>query len=60
MDRASLVLSVTARTLNHGGVRASPGYLGIGREWVGKLLCPAGVVHVVLTILLARAWFGIT
>jgi hypothetical protein len=28
----------------------SPGYPGIGREWVGKLLCPAGVVHAVVTI----------
>ena len=32
-------------------------YLGIRGEWVGSLLWPAVVVHAVLTILLARAWF---
>ena len=34
------------------------GYLGIVGEWVGKLLWPAVVVHAVVTILLARAWFA--
>jgi hypothetical protein len=32
-------------------------YLGIRGEWVGPLLWPAAVVHAILTILLARAWF---
>ena len=33
-------------------------YLGLGGQWAGKLLWPAVVVHTVLTILLARAWFN--
>jgi hypothetical protein len=33
-------------------------YLGIGGEWVGKLLWPAVVVHAVVTILLARGWYN--
>ena len=33
-------------------------YLGIRGEWVGPLLWPAVVVHAVLTVLLAREWFG--
>jgi hypothetical protein len=36
-------------------------YLGIvamGGQWVGPLLWPAVVLHAVLTILLARAWFA--
>ena len=32
-------------------------YLGIGGEWAGPLLWPAVVLHTVLTLLLARAWF---
>ena len=32
-------------------------YLGIRGEWVGPLLWPAVVLHAVLTLLLARAWF---
>jgi hypothetical protein len=32
-------------------------YLGIRGEWVGLLLWPAVVLHVILTALLARAWF---
>jgi hypothetical protein len=32
-------------------------YIGLGDEWVGKLLWPAVAVHAVLTILLAWAWF---
>lgn len=32
-------------------------YLGISGEWVGLLLWPAVVVHVILTILLVRALF---
>jgi hypothetical protein len=32
-------------------------YVGIRGEWVGPLLWPAVVVHAVLTLLLARAWF---
>ncbi len=32
-------------------------YLGIGGEWVGRLLWPAVAAHAVLTFLLARAWF---
>ena len=32
-------------------------YLGIIGEWVGKLLWPAVVIHGILTVLLARAWF---
>ncbi len=33
-------------------------YLGIGGEWVGPLLWPAVVVHLVLTALLARLCLG--
>jgi hypothetical protein len=33
-------------------------YLGVGGEWVGKLLWGAVAVHAVLTILLARAWLN--
>jgi hypothetical protein len=32
-------------------------YLGIIGEWVGVLLWPAVIVHGILTVLLARAWF---
>jgi hypothetical protein len=32
-------------------------YVGIRGQWVGPLLWPAVVLHGVLTILLARAWF---
>jgi hypothetical protein len=32
-------------------------YLGIRGEWVGLLMWPAVVLHVILTALLARAWF---
>ena len=32
-------------------------YLGVNGEWVGPLLWPAVVLHAILTILLARAWF---
>jgi len=32
-------------------------YLGIRGNWVGPLLWPAVVLHTVLTLLLARAWF---
>ena len=32
-------------------------YLAFGGEWVGFLLWPAIVLHAVLTLLLARAWF---
>ena len=32
-------------------------YLGIRGNWVGPLLWPAVVLHAVLTLLLARAWF---
>jgi hypothetical protein len=32
-------------------------YIGIRGEWVGLLLWPAVVLHAVLTLLLARAWF---
>jgi hypothetical protein len=31
-------------------------YVGIRSKWVGPLLWPAVVLHVVLTILLSRAW----
>jgi hypothetical protein len=31
-------------------------YLGVRGEWVGPLLWPAFVLHVVLTLLLAVAW----
>lgn len=31
-------------------------YLAFGGEWVGPLLWPAVVLHVILTALLARAW----
>jgi hypothetical protein len=32
-------------------------YLAIGGEWVGPLLWPVVVIHALLTVLLARAWF---
>ena len=32
-------------------------YVGIAGEWVGPLLCPAVVVHAILTLLLASSWF---
>jgi hypothetical protein len=32
-------------------------YLGIRGNWVGPLLWPAVVLHAVLTLLFARAWF---
>ena len=32
-------------------------YLALGGEWVGFLMWPAVVLHAVLTLLLARAWF---
>jgi hypothetical protein len=32
-------------------------YLGVIGEWAGTLLWPAVVLHAVLTLLLARAWF---
>ena len=32
-------------------------YIGVRGEWVGLLLWPAVVVHALLTLLLARAWF---
>jgi hypothetical protein len=32
-------------------------YLAIRGEWVGPLLWPAVVLHGILTVLLARAWF---
>ena len=32
-------------------------YLAIGGEWVGPLLWPAVVLHAVLMLLLAQAWF---
>ena len=32
-------------------------YLGIGSEWVGPLLWPAVILHVVLTALLTRLYF---
>jgi len=31
--------------------------IGLAGEWVGPLLWPAVVLHAVLTLLLARAWF---
>ena len=33
-------------------------YLGLGGQSVGSLLWPAVAIHAVLTLLLARAWFG--
>jgi len=32
-------------------------FLGINGNWVGSLLWPAVMVHAILTILLARAWY---
>ena len=32
-------------------------YLALGGKWNGPLLWPAVVLHAVLTLLLARAWF---
>jgi hypothetical protein len=39
------------------GVTLYLAYIGLAGEWVGKLLWPAVVLHVVLTALLTRAWF---
>ena len=33
-------------------------YLAVGSEWVGKLLWPAVVAHVILTVLLGRTWLN--
>jgi hypothetical protein len=33
-------------------------YIGLGGEWVGKLLWPVAAVHAVVTVLFARAWFN--
>ena len=33
-------------------------YVGVRGQWVGVLLWPAVVVHLVLIILLLRAWYG--
>jgi hypothetical protein len=38
-------------------VMAYLAYIGINGEWAGPLLWPAVVVHAVLTVLLAAAWF---
>jgi hypothetical protein len=38
-------------------VTAYLAYFGISGEWTGPLLWPAVVVHAVLTLLLAKAWF---
>lgn len=32
-------------------------YIGVRGEWVGLLLWPAVMLHALLTLLLARAWF---
>jgi hypothetical protein len=32
-------------------------YVGLGGEFVGRLLWPAVVLHAILTALLARVWF---
>ena len=32
-------------------------FVGLRGEWVGRLLWPAVVLHAVLTVFLARAWF---
>jgi hypothetical protein len=32
-------------------------FIGIRGEWVGRFFWPAVVVHAVLTVFLARAWF---
>jgi hypothetical protein len=34
------------------------GYIGLAGELTGKLLWPAVVIHLVLTMLLARAWLN--
>src|SRR5437773_8877172 len=39
------------------GVTVYLAYIGFAGKWVGKLLWPAVVLHAVLTLLLARAWF---
>jgi len=33
------------------------GYIAVRGEWIGILLWPAVVLHAVLTLLFARAWF---
>ena len=39
------------------GVTLYLAYIGLAGEWVGSLLWPAVVLHAILTLLLARAWF---
>ena len=39
------------------GVTVYLAYIGFSGKWVGQLLWPAVVLHAVLTLLLARAWF---
>ena len=39
------------------GVTVYLAYIGFAGKWVGELLWPAVVLHAVLTLLLARAWF---
>ena len=39
------------------GVTLYLAYIAFAGEWVGPLLWPAVVLHAVLTLLLARAWF---
>lgn len=34
-------------------------WLGLRSEWGGLLLWPAVVLHAILTVLLARAWFSV-
>jgi hypothetical protein len=41
-------------------VASYPLYLGVSGGWVGRLLWPAAVLHIVVTVLLARAWFEIS
>jgi hypothetical protein len=43
--------------INGAAVTLYLSYLGIRGNWVGPLLWPAVVLHAVLTMLLARAWF---
>jgi hypothetical protein len=33
-------------------------FLAIRGEWVGRLLWPVVVLHAVMTVFLARAWFA--
>ena len=63
MSGRAVLRGVRVNARPHPGTRNLIGttlylaYVGIEGQWIGKLLWPAVVVHGILTVLLARAWF---